>query len=95
MLRKAMPIFSHGLREDVITLQNPHGIPSASVSTVKPSTQKEKVVALAKPVSTVPVSATQKEAVPCPFRHFPPYSLLIPLAQGTYPHTRLGRLALH
>jgi hypothetical protein len=95
MLRKTVP-FLHGLREDVITLQNTHGLPSASVSTAKTSaTQKENVVAPVKPAAAGPVSATQKEAVPCPFRHIFPYSLLIALAQGTYLHTRLGRLVLH
>jgi peptidyl-prolyl cis-trans isomerase-like protein 2 len=74
MLRKTVP-FLHGLREDVITLQNTHGLPSASVSTAKTSaTQKENVVAPVKPAAAGPVSATQKEAVPCPFRHIFPYS---------------------
>ena len=93
-----VPFFSHSHREDVITLQNPHGLPSASVSTAKASaTQKDKVVAPAKPAAAGPVSAaaTQKEAGPCPFHHLSYCSLLITLTQGTYLHTRLGRLALH
>lgn len=95
-LRKAVTPFSPSFREDVITLQNPHGLPSASVSTAKASTTpKDKVVAPAKPAAAGPVSATQKEAVPCPFRLLSPLTLLIFLPQGTYLHTRLGHLALH
>jgi len=68
-LRKAVTPFSPSFREDVITLQNPHGLPSAFVSTAKASTtQKDKVVAPAKPAPAGPVSATQKETVACPFR---------------------------
>jgi len=95
-LRKEVPLFSPGLREDVITLQNPHGLPSASVSTAKVSAaQKDKVVVPAKPAAAGPVSATTKEAMSCPFRLLSPHFLLIFLGQGTYLHTHLGRLALH
>jgi hypothetical protein len=62
-------LFSTSHREDVITLQNPHGLPSASVPITSASvTQKDKVVATVKPAVAGPVSAAQKEAVPCPFR---------------------------
>jgi hypothetical protein len=70
-------ILSTGHREDVITLQNPHGLPSASVPTTSTLvTQKDKVVATAKPAVAGPVSAVQKEAAPCPFH---PSSLLLRL----------------
>jgi peptidyl-prolyl cis-trans isomerase-like protein 2 len=84
------------LREDVITLQNPHGLPPASVSTVKVSAaQKDQVVAPAKPPPPGPVSAVKKEVTPCMSPCLPPSSLLISLDQGTYLRTRLGPLALH
>ncbi|KAI9512850.1 cyclophilin-like protein [Russula earlei] len=83
-------------KEDVITLQNPHGLPSASVSTAKASaTQKDKVVAVAptKPAAAGPVSATQKEAVPW---NISPYSSGAPGASLTStsvdPQTATSRL---
>jgi hypothetical protein len=90
-------VFSTGHREDVITLQNPHGLPSASVPTTSALvTQKDKVVASAKPAVAGPVSAIQKEAAPCPFH---PSSLLlrllISMAKGTYLRTRLELLVPH
>ncbi|KAI0304773.1 cyclophilin-like protein [Russula brevipes] len=66
---------------DVITLQNPHGLPSASVSTAKaPASQGDKAVVPAKPVAAGPVSATQKEAVPW---NISPYSSGAPGASLT------------
>ena len=55
-----------GYREDVITLQNPHGLPSLSVSATKvQETQKSKAIVSDKPAVAGPVSATQKAATPC------------------------------
>lgn len=74
--------FSTGHREDVITLQNLHGLPSASVRTASVSvTEKDKVMATVKPPVAGPVSATQKEAVPCPFR--PSFSLHFSYLRGS------------
>lgn len=81
-------------KENVITLQNPHGLPSASVSTAKASvTQEDKVVAPQKPAAAGPVSATQKEAVPW---NISPYSSGAPGASLTStsvdPQTATARL---
>ena len=55
-----------GYREDVITLQNPHGLPSPSVSTTKvQETQKGKAIVSDKPAVAGPVSSTQKAAAAC------------------------------
>ena len=63
-----------GYREDVITLQNPHGLPSPSVSATKvQETQKGKVIVPDKPAVAGPVSSTQKATVPCSL--CPPFPL--------------------
>ncbi|KAI0307917.1 cyclophilin-like protein [Multifurca ochricompacta] len=68
-------------KEDVITLQNPHGLPPASISTTKSqTTQKDKVVAPGKPAVVGPVSVAQKEAVPW---NISPYSSGAPGASLT------------
>ncbi|KAH9004333.1 cyclophilin-like protein [Lactarius hatsudake] len=81
-------------KEDVITLQNPHGLPSPSVSITKAKvqeTQKGKVVP-DKPAVAGPVSATQK-AVPW---NISPYSSGAPGASLTStsvdPQTATSRL---
>ena len=53
-------------REDVITLQNPHGLPPASVAkaTDKSAAETEKSKAVAKPAAVAQVAAKQKN-VPC------------------------------
>jgi peptidyl-prolyl cis-trans isomerase-like 2 len=90
-------LFSTGHRGDVITLQNPHGLPSASVSTTKALvTQKDKVVATVKPAAAGPVSAAQKEAAPCLFRpSYSFYTALISVTKGIYLLTRPEPLAPH
>ncbi|KAI0257441.1 cyclophilin-like protein [Lactifluus subvellereus] len=81
-------------KEDVITLQNPHGLPSASVRTASASViEKDKVMVTAKSPVAGPVSATQKEAVPW---NISPYSSGAPGASLTStsvdPQTATSRL---
>ena len=56
-----------GYREDVITLQNPHGLPSLSAAKVQ-DTQKGKMMVSDKPAVAGPVAATQNAATPCTLR---------------------------
>ncbi|KAH8102520.1 cyclophilin-like domain-containing protein [Cristinia sonorae] len=80
-------------KADVITLQNPHGLPTASVSTVSAtSSTEDKKKALAKP-STKDPAAKVKAAVP---HNVSPYSTGLPGASLTStsvdPHTQSSQL---
>ncbi|KAN0134841.1 cyclophilin-like protein [Lactarius tabidus] len=81
-------------KEDVITLQNPHGLLSPSVSATKvQETQKGKVIVSDKPAVAGPVSATQNAATPW---NISPYSSGAPGASLTStsvdPQTATSRL---
>ncbi|KAI0274740.1 cyclophilin-like protein [Gloeopeniophorella convolvens] len=81
-------------KEDVITLQNPHGLPSASVSATKQqAAQKEKVAPSTKLAIAGPVAAIRKEATPW---NISPYSSGAPGASLTStsvdPQTATARL---
>ena len=81
-----------GYREDIITLQNPHGLPPVSAAKVQ-ETQKGKV--LDKPAVAGPVSATQNAATPCTLRSPFPSRELISIPQGTFLHTLPVPLVRH
>ena len=55
------------LREDVITLQNPHGMPPASIpsTSTKTTTQQPNDKQVTKPKSTAVNTVKEKAAVPC------------------------------
>ncbi|KAJ7125695.1 cyclophilin-like domain-containing protein [Mycena crocata] len=71
-------------KHDVITLQNPHGLPPASIPNVAPAATP-KSVAKPKPAPSVPnVAVKPKAAVPCkPFWNVSPYSSGLPGASLT------------
>lgn len=62
-------LIAHAFREDVITLQNPHGMPSSSIpsSTAAAATpiDKNKTVATKPPVGGITLASKPKETIPC------------------------------
>lgn len=54
-------------REDVITLQNPHGLPPASVPSTSGAADKKATttVSRVKPAKTVVAAVKSKEKLPC------------------------------
>ncbi|THH17390.1 hypothetical protein EW146_g3407 [Bondarzewia mesenterica] len=70
-------------KEDVITLQNPHGLPPASVASARIATsrtEKEKISTIKLAAKPGPVAGVQKEAVPW---NISPYSSGLPGASLT------------
>lgn len=58
------------IRDDVITLQNPHGLPSASTPSTNATTkiiQNEKTAAIVKKASATANVGKEKESIPCMF----------------------------
>ena len=62
-------LLAYSTRDDVITLQNPHGLPSGSVTKPVPTAVEVKPSA-AKPS---PTPGTTKSKAPVPCQYFPPY----------------------
>jgi hypothetical protein len=79
-------------RDDIVTLQNPHGLPSVSVNKapVKAAEPEKKVVPQKSAVAVVKTKAPE----PCKQLHMIPFLVLTGNLQGMYRHTRavtLGR----